>query len=243
MPTEAELRILFHDAPVPLGTLDTAAVIRRSRRRRLPQQVGAGSVLTLAVAGIGVASFNGLQGLAPMGASETLADAPASESQSESWQGADGAGSWVDSGTSLRQTSCETAPVADARVAEGITLTPAFPAVASAGETVAGTITLTNTGSERIVGVAVHPTVTLARSGERLLYNDRGVDETSIDLAPGESISLPHSFDAVDCDARGDSAGTPLEAGTYSLSVGLELRPDAGRPRLVSGPASAITLR
>jgi hypothetical protein len=243
MPTEAELRSLFHDAPAPVATLDAAAIIRRSKRRRLPQQVGAGSVLTLAVAGIGVASINGLQNLAPMGASQTLADSPASESQGESWQGADGAVPWVDSGTSLRQTSCETAPVADARVADGLTLTPAFPAEALAGETVTGTITLTNTGSVRIVGVVVHPTVTLARSGERLLYNDRGAAETGVDLSPGESVSLAHSFDAVECDPQGDATGAPLEAGAYTLSAGVELRPDSGPTRLVSGPASTITLR
>ncbi|MHA6668854.1 hypothetical protein ACX3O0_08280 [Homoserinimonas sp. A447] len=247
MPTDAELRSLFHDAAfhnaaAPVASLDAAAIIRRSKRRRLPQQVGAGSVLTLAVAGIGVASLNGLQGLAPMGASQTMADAPASESSEESGQGADGAVPWMDSGTSLRQTSCDV-PVADGRVDEALEITPVFSTVAPTGEAVVGTLNLTNTGSLRIVGVAANPTVTLVRHGERILYSDRGATETRVDLAPGESISLSFSFDAFQCDAEGGATGAALEAGAYTLSAEVELRPDAGPSRLVSGPVSAITLR
>jgi hypothetical protein len=238
MPTETELRNLFHDAPAPLGSLDAAAIIRRSKRRRLPQQVGAGSVLTLAVAGIGVASINGLQGLTPMSASETAADAPMGVSEE-----ADTAVPWVDSGTSLRLAPCETVTSADAQVAEGVTFALGFPATATTGETVVGTLRLTNTGSTRIVGVAANPAVSLAKDGESLLYRDRGSVPTEVDLVPGESTSIAFSFNAVECDAQGEATGAPLESGAYTLSGAIELRPETGPSRLVSGPASAITLR
>lgn len=233
MPTDADLRALFHDAAAPVARIDAATVIRRSRRRRLPQQLGAGGVLTLAVAGIGVASFNGLQGLPD---SATMADAPVGVSEGAPFTGAD-------SGTSLRETSCHSVPVADARAAEGLEITPAFPETAPTGHEVVGTLTLTNTSSARVLGVAAHPTVTLSREGDRLLYNDLSAAETAVDLDPGESMSLAFSFAAVECDAAGDATGAPLEPGSYALSAVIELRSEAGPTRLAGGPASAITLR
>src|SRR5690606_3121408 len=79
MPTDAELRTLFRELPAPDASINPTAIIRRSRRRRLPQQLGVGSVLTLAVVGIGFASITGLQGLAP---SMMAADAPAGVAES-----------------------------------------------------------------------------------------------------------------------------------------------------------------
>lgn len=234
MPTDAELRTLFHDASAPAGSIDAAAVIRRSKRRRLPQQLGAGSVLTLAVAGIGVAGLNGLRGIAPMGASDTLADAPAGVSESAPH-------AWTD-GTDLgRSITCSTDAVGEAEVQAGLEVAPRFPATAAAGQPVSGALTLTNTGTAPVAGVAAAPTVTMSRGSEVLTVTS--AVETAVTLAPGDSVTLDFSFDAVDCDTQDDSTGAPLDPGEYTLTAVLRLVPDDGPARLVGGPASAITLR
>src|SRR5690554_4518193 len=102
MPTDAELRTLFHDArfrdELPSGSsIDTASVNRRSKRRRLPQQIGAGSVLTLAVAGIGVASINGLRSFMPSAVSD------ASYTSAESSTGGDLGQPFFDDGRNAEQ--------------------------------------------------------------------------------------------------------------------------------------------
>ncbi|MHB1235816.1 MAG: hypothetical protein ACYCZK_09110, partial [Microbacteriaceae bacterium] len=57
MPTESALRQMLRESAATRASdvdrLDVAGVIRRSRRRRLPRQVGAAGVLTLAIVGIG----------------------------------------------------------------------------------------------------------------------------------------------------------------------------------------------
>lgn len=238
MPTDAELRTLFHDAAAPRASLDAAAIIRRSKRRRLPQQLGAGSVLTLAVAGIGVASINGLQALAPMGASETMADAPAgvSEGAPVPWAGADSA-------QSERTTSCVTDAVSDPDLQAGLTVTPGFPATAASGQTVAGVLTLTNTGTEPVGGIATALTVTLSRGSEVLVHLDHSPAERKVALAIGESVTLDFWFNAVECAEPGDAIGAPLEPGDYTVSATLQLLPYEGPAVLVGGPASVISLR
>ncbi|HEU4807457.1 MAG TPA: hypothetical protein VFT01_04285 [Homoserinimonas sp.] len=233
MPTDAELRTLFHDASAPLATIDAATVIRRSKRRRLPQQLGAGSVVTLAVAGIGVASFTGLRGLAPMSASETTADGPVGISEGAPFVGGD-------STMAEPPVVCDTNNPGDADLHTGLEVAPAFSATAQAGGTVIGTLSLINTGTEPLSGIAVAPTVTLARDGEILRYSDQSAAETKVDLAPGESTALDFSFAAVDCETP---VGDPLEPGEYALSAALSLYPADGPARLVGGPASTITLR
>lgn len=238
MPTDLELRSLFHDASAPPSSIDAAAIIRRSKRRRLPQQLGAGSALTLAVAGIGVAGFTGLKGLAPMSASQTAADAPAgvSEGAPVPWSGADSA-------QSEPAASCATDALTDGDAQAGLTVTTSFPETALTGQAVTGALTMTNTGAAPVEGIAIAPTVTLSRGSEQLQYRDHSEAETNVDLAPGGSVTLEFSFDAAECDYQGQPTGEPLEAGTYTLSATLQLLPGDGSVRVVAGPASAITLR
>jgi hypothetical protein len=234
MPTDAELRTLFHEASTPPPSIDAAAVIRRSKRRRLPQQLGAGSVLTLAVAGIGVAGFTGLRGLTPS-ASETAADAPRGVAESGPFAG-------TDSTESERDASCVT-DAADATSNAVLDLEGRFPASAAAGERVTGALTLTNAGTEPVEAVTLAPTVTLARGGEVLHHRDTAATGTTVALAPGESVDIAVSFDTVGCDADGRATGTALEAGEYTVAAVLELRQPDGSIRVIGGPASVISLR
>ncbi|MEX1079313.1 MAG: hypothetical protein WED09_09430 [Homoserinimonas sp.] len=240
MPTDAELRTLFRDAPTPASSIDAAAIIRRSKRRRLPQQVGAGSVLTLAVAGIGVASFNGLQGLTP---SMTAADAPVGVAESGPFSESDEA----DGSMAEQRSSCDSAALGEtgleAEVPAGLDLSSHFPTIASTGEAVAATLTLTNTSAEPMNGVVLEQMVVLARGGSLLSHRDQSAAQVPLNLAPGESMTLDFSFDAVDCDGNGRETGAPLMRGEYDARAVLQLRLDDGPVTLLRGPVSVIMVR
>src|SRR5690606_3344783 len=123
MPTDAELRTLFRESSAPAATIDATTVIRRSRRRRLPQQLGVGSALTLAVAGIGVASITGLQGLSP---SMMAADAPAGVAESGPLSGAD----------MTTRSTCTPGAAFEGESNRDVEVASDFPASAQSGETV-----------------------------------------------------------------------------------------------------------
>ena len=63
MPSEDDLRDLFASASAPHAphAIDAQRVIARSRRRRLPRQLAAGTVGVLAIAGISVVGSQSTQ--------------------------------------------------------------------------------------------------------------------------------------------------------------------------------------
>lgn len=241
MPTDTDLRALFRDIPTPKSTIDTEAVIRRSKRRRLPQQLGAGSALTLAVAGIGVASINGIRAAAPMSASDMAGTSPTSVSEGAPFsEGAPIPG--ADSSVPERQVSCEVGGLDDAAVDTDLRVGVRFPAAAPTGGSVAGAITLTNSSAEPISGVAVAPAVSVTGPGTQLTHSDRSANTTPVSLGAGESIALEFSFEAVACEPGG-RAGASLNAGEYELAATVTFLPEHGQAIVVGGPPSAIALR
>ena len=230
MPTDVELRTLFRESPAPDANIDPATIIRRSRRRRLPQQLGVGGVLTLAVAGIGFASFTGLQGLSP---SMTAADAPVSVAENGPFAGTD---------LSARDTCAAPSP-SDADVNADLEAVSEFPTTAAAGQSVHGTLTLTNTGTQPVVGTVTGTAVTLAGAGAELHQSDSSAAGTSVSLQPGESMGFDLTYVAVGCDASGNPDGEPLEAGSYEMTATLTLVSADGTQWRVGAPASVITIR
>lgn len=227
MPTDAELRTLFHDAPAPAAGIDVTTVIRRSRRRRLPQQLGVGSALTLAVAGIGFASISGLQGLDP---SMTAADAPIGAAES---------GTLSEPGPSARN-SCAAATTTEGEEAAGVQAVADFPPAAPAGHPVHGTLTLTNTGPQPMAGTVVGTAVTLSRAGSDVQQSDASTVGRSVSLSTDESVSFELTFSTIGCDAAGGSDGAPLEPGTYELTPTLTVEAADGTLWRAVAPASAI---
>lgn len=237
MPTDpdlrdAELRTLFHGASAPPSSLDAASIIRRSKRRRVPQQLGAGSVLTLAVAGIGVAGFTGLRGLAPMSASDSVADGPMGVSESGPFSGAESA-------PTQERAACEAGGDIEADFRDGLEVASSFPATASTGQLVRGSLTLTNTGTEPVNGDVFDSMVALSRDGVQDVHHNVSTDDTSVELAPGESTTLAFAFNATACE----TPATPLEPGEYELSAVIKLTSKNGPILSIGGQASVITLR
>lgn len=252
MPDESDLRDLFEKSSAP-NTLNADRIIAKSRARRLPKQVGAGLVSTLAVAGIFVVAIN---------TSSLTSDAPAPMSMEQS----DSAGGASDTQESIikrapadRINLC-TAPVADvAASVYGLQLDVQFPATAPIGTApVEGTVRMTNVSAAHVVGTtAASPAITLSQNGV-VQWHSNGpmiMSVVNVDLEPGQSIEYPASFTPVKCDVEDDTAEAfradlpALHAGDYELSALIDFSADESIITdgvtyldLVSGPRSPITL-
>lgn len=255
------LKALLSQAPLSLGTIDTALVIRRSRRRRLPRQVGIGSAMTLAVAGIGIAGATGIRLPSPSSFTMTSASDSGPTSESDSGGLAEQPEHfeelWAASGSSLapveKLNPCA-APVAQVEsTAAGLSLVPQFPMTAEAtGTPVSGTVTLQNAGPDHIIGTtAASPSMTLSRDGVTVWHSNGPMImlAVEVDLAPGESMSYPASVTPVLCTEQDETTesfreGLPaLPAGTYSLAAAIYLTTENGLVETITGPAQTITLQ
>jgi hypothetical protein len=261
MPTESEFRDLFRSSGAELSSsgLDAASVIRRSKRRRVPQQLAVGGLGALAIAGIGVGSVSALQLFLPGGGTAGSA-VGTMKSDGEGSSGLDGRlnDQGIKQAPADRINLCGGALADVAPAASGLVLTPDFPASTIAdGAPVTGTVTLTNTGPGRITGTtAASPAITVSSDGT-VLWHSNGpmiMMAVVVDLAPGASMRYQASFTPVRCEAADDQAGgfrgdlPALPAGDYQISAAIDLSREASGSgpiisELVVGPAQTITLR
>jgi hypothetical protein len=256
MPIDPNLSDLFRATESPASSsLDAHQIIRRSKRRRLPSRIAVGSLVSLSVIGIGIASVNGIAALSPgvtasSGSAESLesADAPATDSGDASEGGFDAPGIMRAPAEKLNLCGGAVAEVAPSQ--SGLQLTVDFPDADTGSTSVSGTATLTNTGATVVTGYSgATPAVTLSRDGT-VVWHSNGptiLSIVDITLAPGESMTYPASFTPVVCDVEDDiteSFRDTLPAaspGEYQLSAALDVSGDAGT-ELVTGPSSTITL-
>lgn len=259
MPTESELRTLLkNDAEDAAGSrrLDAAAVIRRSKRRRLPQQLAVGGLSTLAVAGIGFAGVTAFRML-PQGAM-TMSAGSSADSGAVPERAAPGTAQGIKRAPADRINLCG-GPLAEvAPNPDGLVLSTAFPASSAAGnEPIDGTVTLTNTGTQTIKGTtAASPAITVSQDG-MVLWHSNGpmiMLAAVVDLAPGQSMSYRASFTPVRCGVADDRVdGFPdnlpaLTAGSYQVSAAIDLSRESAdggfsANELVTGPTQTVTLR
>lgn len=224
MPTEDDLRDLFASEPVT-HSIDPQRVVARSRARRIPRQIGAATIGTLAIAGISVL---GVQTIAQQ---QTASDSAIT--MQESYDA-------PESGTGLSQDSdlkrapasafnlCE-APLAEvAPTTDRLQLELDFPNVASTGtEQIIGTVRLTNVGDSAATGEFGDAALVLSQDGV-VLWHTNGAQAAvlvSFALEPGQSTELPIAFLPVRCSVEDDSALygfrpdlPPVEPGEYQLS-------------------------
>jgi hypothetical protein len=267
MPTESEFRDLLRasaaggsDGTGASSLLDAASVIRRVRRRRLPQQLAVGGLGTLAIAGIGVGSVSAIQSFLPGTNTAGSAVGPV-RSDGEGSSSSDGP--LTDQGITRapadRINLCGGAVAEVAPAVSGLILTPDFPASATAdGRPVAGTVTLTNTGTETIRGTtAASPAITVSTDDAdgTVLWHSNGpmiMLAVVVDLAPGASMRYQASFTPVRCEAADDRAEgfrsdlPALPPGDYRISAAIDLsRESSGTSisELIAGPPQTVTLR
>ncbi|WP_150308404.1 hypothetical protein [Planctomonas psychrotolerans] len=269
--------VLSDAARSSVPPVDMRSVLARSRRRRLPGQLAAGGVGVLAIAGIGFAGVSLAQSVTPTAVlsngdastgetadrgDSTGADSPAG-TDAGSPSGTNGAagGSLPGEAISLAPpekinpcggTLAELAPAAS-----GLVATPVFPdRIPSGTEPVPGSVTVTNTGTERVTGyTGARPAITVSADGITVWHSNGPhiMLAQEIDLEPGASMDLPASITPVRCteeDESGESFREDLPAlhpGTYQLTAIFYLIRDAdaaagSAPDVVSGPATPITV-
>ena len=252
MPNETDLRDAFAAGPSHRTTVNAKTVIARSKRRRLPRQIGTGSVFTLAAAGIAVGGVSAFSN-----SSVPAATTNASASQAE----ASSSDTTVDV-SSLPQHAGKRIPaeginacgqqlaVRDA-AANGLVLTAHFPYANATTGPVEGTVTLTNTGDTTVDGWSIDPTITLSQNGLVLWHGTNLSNEAGVQthLEPGESVDFATSFEPVVCSADDETGSTlpsnlpAAPAGEYQVSAAMDISGDAYDAILVTGPAQTITLR
>ncbi|GAA3740568.1 hypothetical protein GCM10022239_15330 [Leifsonia bigeumensis] len=260
MPTESELRDALRAAPDAAARtgaepLDAASVIRKARAHRRPKQFVLGSATLLAVVGIGYTGVTAIpwpqsvlmsasdSGAAPetaiddftAGGSHPMAPDPSRESAALS-------------------NRCGTPLIETGPSASGLVLTTDFPEEGPAnGLPVEGTVTLTNTGTQRVTGTTdAQPTIVISHNGVTVWHSNGAVRSIGIlvDLAPGESMDYPTSLTPVECTMEDESGLSfpsdlpPLSTGVYQVSARIDLALDASDApaELVGGPSQDITL-
>ncbi|CAN5139850.1 hypothetical protein BH09ACT5_BH09ACT5_04460 [soil metagenome] len=247
MPSEKDLRDLFAGAEAP-NTLDSGRVIARSRARRLPKQVAAGSDGALAVVGLVVLGVQVTQLPRPVTTAGEVLDSSAPAPEIATMKRAP-----AEKVNLCAGTLAETAPSQ-----YGLQLDVVFPATAPSGAgPVTGTVRLTNTSDREVVGTTPSaPAVTLSRDGVVLWHTNGAADLSAVvvDLAPGASLEYQAAFTPVRCDVEDDLADAfradlpALDPGAYELSALIDFTAGASMEQLtpeldlVGGPRSTITL-
>jgi len=253
MPTESELRDLL-SRPQPSNTIDTDAVIKRSRARRLPQQLAAGAIGTLAILGISVVGVQTLR--LPDQSATTATELESALALPEDALVDDG----IERAPAERLNLCEGTVAGTVPSRFGLQLDVELPRSAQAGaDVIIGMVRLTNTGSERVTGTTgATPAVTISENGI-VRWHSNGptiLSLVSVDLAPGESLTYEASIVPVRCSVDDDLAESfpadlpPLASGVYELSAAVDFSPTvtdaevdfAGSVDLVTGPRSTIVL-
>lgn len=250
------IRDAFHHSSAPTGHgLDTSEIIRRSKKRRLPRTVGTGAALSLAVVGIGIAGFSGLG--AGQGAGTAMSDSASTAESSDSLRESDsgetmfgGSESAIGEAPIEKLNLCEGTLADVAPSPSGLTISVDLPDAPAGSATIDGTATLTNNGTETVVGYsAASPALTLSQNGT-VIWHSNGpmiMLAVDVDLEPGESLSYPVSLTPVVCgtvDDTGESFREDLPAapaGDYQVSAALTVSGDATADT-VTGPLSDITL-
>ena len=253
MATEPNLRELFRGDTHDLPTINTASVIRRSKTRRLPAQVGIGSAFTLAIGGLGVAGLQGLGSSQTTGGSAISSAEDAPVGPRDGIQGmmeGEGTGVGIKRAPADRIYLCGGTLAEVAPSATGLVLTVNFPDSAVGTAPVTGTVTLTNTGTEQIAGYsAPTPAITLSQGGI-VLWHSNGPTIQSIQdvlLAPGESLEYAASFTPVVCAVEDDEAEAfrtdlpAAPAGEYQLSAAADVSVN-GIAELVTGPTQTVRI-
>ncbi|GAB3606949.1 hypothetical protein GCM10027413_23580 [Conyzicola nivalis] len=251
MATDPNLRDLFDRDTPAMRRIDTASVIRRSKTRRLPAQVVIGGAFVLAVGGLGVAGLQGLGGAqsASDSAVSTLEQAPAG-SDGGAKAATEGDATGIKRAPADRLNLCGGALAEVAPSATGLVLTVDFPGSPVGTAPVAGTATLTNTGTETVVGyTSPTPAITLSQAGT-VLWHSNGPTILSIQdvtLAPGESLEFAASFAPVVCSTEDDTAEAfrsdlpPVAAGDYMVTAAADVSVD-GVAELVTGPGTTVRI-
>ena len=235
-----------------LGSIDTAAVIRRSKARRLPLQLATGGALVLVVGGLGFAGIQGALNNAPLASTAGASSERSGEDTSQLFsESTESTGTQYDRAPADKINLC-TGTLADVAPSEsGLELTVDFPDSSVGQSSVEGTVTLTNTGTETVTGyTAASPAITVSQNGTVLWHSNGAMIALAVDvnLDPGESLEYAASFQPVICGIEDDTADSfgeklpPLPSGEYQVSAAIDVIGESATD-LVTGPTQTVVIR
>jgi len=267
MADESELRSMLQREAAAAETpeLDPGRLVRRSRARRLPRQLAAGGALAVAVLGLGVGTASGirlLEGPPEMSSAGGGADASDEEAgalsendeavpESAGESGDDAAGGGIQLAPAYKLHACGgmLGGVPEDGI-PGVRVEIEFPDEAPAGDTVHGTVEVTNDTGEPLVGVMSDvAATTLSRDGVVLWHTPRMDRTLPVDLDPGESTTLQASFEPRICSAEDDGREDfrqnlpTVDPGLYDVSVAFDIERDDGFVLQVVSGTEPIALR
>jgi hypothetical protein len=241
-----------------VSQLDIPQVLARSRGRRRARKIATVGIGAVVVVAAGTTVF---YAATLPGRPDSVLSQPGGEgvAPGEPAPGGDAATGGAAGGDGIRLAPPEkvngcAGPLAEmAPLESGLVATPHFPDAAPAdGGEVAGTVTLTNTGTERAVGwTGARPAVTVSENGVTVWHSNGPVIQVAIevDLDPGESMDLPATLSTVRCDTADEEAEQfrqdlpPLGPGAYGVSAIVPFYPEDGAaPQYAGGPLTTITL-
>jgi hypothetical protein len=266
MADESDLRSMLQREAASAGTpeLDPGRLVRRSKARRLPRQLAAGSAVAVAVLGLGVGTASGIRLLSPApemstaGGGAEATDEEAGTMSEEDAQpesggesGGDAAGGGIQLAPAYKIHACGgmlgTVPEDGLT---GVSVAVDFPDEAPAGETVRGTVEVTNDTGEPLRGVISDvAATTLSQDGVVLWHTPRMERTLPVDLDPGESATLEASFEPRICAAEdeGREAFRPdlpaVDPGQYEVSVAFDIEREDGFVLQVVSGTEPIALR
>ncbi len=230
MHSESELRRLLANTDGQSAPIALARVLRRSSHRRRTRQCAVVISSAFAVLGISIAAVTGLGGLGAGSPSSVSGVAYSTESQSADSLATPDNPPQIALGPVGSATECGAPFSTDTSHNSELTVTTDLSADSGPGGRISGTVTLTNSSRERIVGVSSPtPVVTLWQNGRNLWTSISPMVSSaeSLDLRPGQSRSYSVTLSPVQCVPLENSASDPpstqreLIPGTYQLSAAI----------------------
>jgi len=242
------------DAATPTS-IDVEEVLRRSRARRRARRTAALSATGAVAAVLAVGGL--VIGLQRIGG-PTTADTPAMQA-AESTGASESAEGGAAADATQRLMAPEEVNRCGAEVAEAtdaatnpLTVTVDAPTnAARPGTSAPATVTVTNSGAETVTGtIHIDAPLTVAESGITVWHHgpvpDIGI--LTIELAPGESATLPGAFETRTCDVAAQdppvppALAPPLEPGDYELSAIVTFTASDGTITYLISPLAPFTV-
>ncbi|MCC6270548.1 MAG: hypothetical protein IT190_04670 [Microbacteriaceae bacterium] len=256
MDSESDLRDAFRlSANTATTGIDTEAVVRRARARRVPKQLAFSSVSVLAVVGIAALGITALPSLQPGKGGASDSEVMISMQEPSSGDAADSVAEKSFDSLAVPSNLCGMPTTIAGPSPTGLSLTLDFPETAPAdSHDVVGTVVLTNSGTAHLNGTtALEPVITVSRDGITVWHSNPVLDSQAvlIDLGPGESQSFYARFTPVECGPQDDEREqfrvdlATLDAGRYEISAAMVFVSDAAEPGdgiLVGGATTLIDL-
>ena len=230
MHSEAELRRLLGETDNQSAPIALASVLRRSSRRRRTRQVAVIASSAFAVLGISVAAMTGLAGLGGGSPSAISGVAYSADSEAADAVADPDKPPQLASGPVGSATECGAQVSADTPDNSKLTITTDLSADLGPGGRISGTVTLTNSSRDRIVGTSSPtPVVTLWKNGRNLWTSVSPTVSSAenLDLQPGQSRSYSVTLSPVRCiplaSSAPDATSTQRELvpGVYQLSAAI----------------------